>query len=67
LFKNYKYIIILGIILILILLFNYNYKIIIVSGESMRSTYSNNDILIANKRYKDLEVEDIVVFKYSRM
>lgn len=29
----------------------------------MRPTYNNNDLLIASKRYKELEVEDIIVFK----
>lgn len=57
-----KFIIIFIIGIIAIILYN-NFSIIFVKGDSMSPTYQNGSILIINKNYKEINRNDIIVFK----
>lgn len=57
-----KFIIIFIIGIIAIILYT-NFSIIFVKGDSMSPTYQNGSILIINKNYKEINRNDIIVFK----
>lgn len=50
------------IVLILMILFVCNFRFLIVEGESMTPTFRDKNICIGYKNFKDINVDDVVVF-----
>ncbi len=57
--------VVLFLLLVLFCVFTVNFKIVIVNGHSMEPTYKDKQFILASRKIREIEKDDIVVFSIS--